>query len=155
MENQRLNMIQNFLREGEILNVERILSEEKEWTKELIILNVLLKVFRKEVEKNVPHTVFDVSLELNELVEHFVHLKVLIRRVEFELPCQYQKELYYYCVNTGVSDYLLLYILHNNIFFKKRFCKNFSRLIAEEEGENSVRSTLWREMAGVFEEENK
>lgn len=136
------------LLQGEVVEIEKRLKKIRYWGKDLAVLYILLHIFRLEVEKESSTTVFDYSLELDELVDHFIKLKLYMRRLEFDLPKEKQREIYDFCVKTGVSDHLILYILKNNIFFKENFCKNMAAILAEAEGEHSMRARLYSEMAG-------
>lgn len=111
------------------------------------ILFILIGIQRREVEKNVSPTVFDVSLDPDELVEHFIQVKLYLRRLEFGLPEQTWTEFYEYCKKTGVSDYMIFYFLQNNIFFKEECCRNLSVLFANMEGAGSMRARLYAELA--------
>lgn len=137
------------IQQGEILGAEQLLQQlnVEERGKWGTILLILIHVFRREVEKNVSPTVFDLSLNADELMEHYVRLKLYLRRLEFGLPVQYWNEVYEYCKNTGVSDYLIFQILRNNIFYKEELCRNLSQIFAREEGEESVRARLYAQLA--------
>lgn len=144
--------IASLLREGELLEIEEILAKQTNWTANLMILNILIQVFHKEVENNIQPAVFDYSLDFDELVKHFIHLKLLIRRLEFDLPSEYQNELYEYCVQTGVSVCLILSILHNNIFFKTKTCRQIARVFEDAEGEHSPYAVFFRTLSMNLEE---
>lgn len=101
------------------------------------VLRILIGVFRREVEKNVSPTVFDLSFDADELVEHFIRLKLYLRRLEFGLPEQTWMEFYEYCKSAGVSDHLILCILQNNIFYKEECCRNLAGLFAKWKGQSA------------------
>lgn len=142
-------IVHSFLLQGEVLAAERLLTQldEKRRGKEGNILLILIRVFRREVEKGVSPTVFDVSQDPEELTAHFIHLKLYLRRLEFGLPEQYQDEVYDYCKENGVSDYLILHILQNNIFYKEDFCRRMSQLFAKREGMDSMKANLYAQLA--------
>lgn len=140
------------LHEGELLEIEDILSKQQEWNSNLMILNVLIQVFHKEVENNIQPAIFDYSLEFDELVKHFVHLKLLIRRLEFDLPLEYQNELYDYCVQTGVSEILILFILQNNVFFKVKTCKQIANIFENFEGKDSPYALFFHKFSTYLKE---
>lgn len=141
--------IRSLMREGEILEAEKLLSQlDKNWRgKDGSIFFILIRVFRREVEKGVRQTVFDLSQDPDDLVRHFIRLKLYLRRVEFGLPELYQHEVYEYCVQTGVSDHLIFQILQNNIFYKEQFCRNLAQLFEREEGAGSMRAELYNQLA--------
>ncbi len=141
--------IRSLVMQGEIIEAEKLLLQlDEKWRgKDGNILLILIQVFRREVEKGVQRGVFDYSLDPDELTRHFIRLKYYLRRVEFGLPERYQREAYEYCEQTGVSDYLILRILQNNIFYKEQFCRNLARIFAEEEGSGSMRAGLYTQLA--------
>lgn len=139
--------VRELLRQGELLKIKEILKNCEYMGKELCILSVLLQVFRFEAEKDVYPAVFDYSLDLDELVTHYIRLKLYLRRLEFGLPEEDQAELYAYCQETGVSDYFLLYLIKRNIYFRRRVCERISHIFSCEEGEDSRRAKLYRELA--------
>ena len=111
------------------------------------MLLILIRVFRREVEKGISPTLFDVAQNPEELTAHFIRLKLYLRRVEFGLPEKYQDEMYDYCKKMGVSDYLILHFLQHNIFYKEEFCRSMSRLFAKKEGVGSMRANLYAQLA--------
>ena len=142
-------MVRSFLLQGEVLAAEQLLTQlEETWRgKEGNVLLILIRVFQREVEKGVSPTVFDLSQDPEELTAHFIRLKFYLRRVEFGLPERYQDEAYDFCKKTGVSDYLILHILQNNIFYKEEFCRRMSQLFAKREGVGSMRANLYAQLA--------
>lgn len=145
--NTQTEQVRTLLTAGELLQIENILSRVTDWDKELVVMKVLTQIFRWEVENNISPTVFDYSLDLGELVRHFVRLKLYVRRLEFDMPDDLQMELYVYCRETGVSDYFLTYIIQNNVFFPKKVCQGLSELFARAEGGGSSRSQVYWELA--------
>lgn len=118
--------IQDFLNQGEILKAwKMLLSIEKAGKMDvpLLVLKNLIQVFYAETEHNAEHTVFDASTDLDKLAQHFIRLKLLMRRLEFDLPRQAQEEFYTYCETHHVSEYLLDFILLTNIFKKEQVCE--------------------------------
>lgn len=145
--NTQTDQVRTLLAEGELLKIESVLSQVKKWNKELIVMHVLTQVFRREVENGISPTVFDYSLDLDELVRHFVRLKLYVRRLEFDMPDDLQMELYEYCQQNGVSDYFLLYIIQQNVFSPQKVCWRLCELFARAEGSGSSRSKAYEELA--------
>lgn len=142
--------IQSLLRQGEIRQVEELLLQldgEARGKLGNIVLR-MIQVFYSEAKKEITPTVLDLTLDMDELAAHYVHLKYYLRRLEFSLPETYWQEVYDYIVRTNVSDYLMFYILQNDIFHKKMFCLNMAEMFAKYEGEQSVRAQLYLQLAG-------
>lgn len=119
--------IQIFLRQGEIIKAEKALHFLQHMDADLLILDILIQVFHVEIAQDAANTVFDDSTDIKELAKHFITLKLLMRRLDFELPEEEQNELRTYCSLHHVSAYLLAKILLTNIFHRKQVCR---RLIA-------------------------
>lgn len=141
--------VRYLIKQGDILKAEQLLLQLDKDKRGKIgnVLLILIGIFRRELEKNVSSTVFDVSLDADELMKHFIRVKLYLRRLEFGLPEQTWLEFYDYCRQTGVSDYMILYLLQNNIFFREECCQNLSYLFAKMEGVDSMRARLYRELA--------
>lgn len=143
--------IQEFLKQGEILMVEQLLSSLPQAGPQMVILHILLNVFRTEVEQEAPVTIFDYSLDIAELAGHFIRLKLYIRRLEFDIPLKYQKELWAYCSEHNVSEYLILSILLTNIFRRERACRRLIQIIEEMEGAGSQKAGYFRQVLSYLE----
>ena len=145
--------IRQCMAEGDILEAERLLHQITPdcYNRQDAVMFQLFQVFRKEVEKEENTTIFDVSQDLDEVMEHYMRIKMYLHRVELGLPEHLQKEVYTYCKTKKVSDYLILHILHTNIFLKKVFCENMASLFAREEGEYSMRANLFLQLAEMME----
>ncbi len=145
--------IRQCMAEGDILEAERLLHQITPdcYNRQDAVMSQLFQVFRKEVEKEEKITIFDVSQDLDEVMEHYMRIKMYLHRVELGLPEHLQKEVYMYCKKTKVSDYLILHILHTNIFLKKAFCENMASLFAREEGDYSMRANLFLQLAEMME----
>lgn len=142
--------VRALVRQGDILGAEHLLLQldQDKRGKFGNILLILIRILRRELEKNVSPTVFDVSPDPDELAEHFIQMKLYLRRLEFGLPEWTWMEFYEYCKRTCVSDYMILYLLQNNIFYKEECCRNLSVLFAKMEGADSMRARLY---AGLSE----
>ena len=150
---QEEEKIARLLELGELLAIEQLFSSVKVWTKNLVVLSCLVKVFHIEVENNVEFTVFDYSVKLDELSEHYIRIKLLLRRIEFDLPLQEQEELFTYCCEKQVSVYLLSFILMTNIFHKAKVCRKLIQLFEKEEGKESQRAQYFRQILPDLEDE--
>lgn len=141
--------LRTLLQQGEIrLSEELLMQLDGEARGKLgNIMLFLIHVFNSEVKKEIFPTVFDMSQDVNKLVEHYVHLKYYLRRLEFLLPETYWKEVYDYISRTKVSDYLVFHLLQKDIFRKREFCLSMAEMFAKYEGEDSVRAQLYLQLA--------
>lgn len=143
--------IRSLLFEGDLLQAESWLKSfnPKWYNRQDAILIQLFQIFRREVEKEEKYTIFDFSSNLNDVIEHYIRIKLYMHRVELGLPREYQREVYAYCVDNHVSNQVLLHILKTNVFLKEDFCNNMAVLFAEEEGEDSMRAHLFLQLAEI------
>ncbi len=141
--------LRSLLLQGQILKMEGLLLQLDGEARGKLgnIVLFMIQVFCSEVKKEVSPTVLDLSQDLDELVEHYVHLKYYFRRLEFSLPETYWQEVYDYIVATKVSDYLVFHMLQKDIFRKKEFCLSMAEMFARFEGEQSVRARLYLQLA--------
>lgn len=130
--------IYSLLRQGEILEVEKALKSSRHIDKKLLILNNLLVIFRNEVADGVERTVFDYSTDIDELVAHYTRTKLMLRRIEFDMPNEYIDEFYKYCEDNGVSFHMLSSMVMKNVIDKKKVCLGLLYLYSEKKGEQSV-----------------
>jgi hypothetical protein len=129
--------IYDLLKKGEILEVENALLTAEKCDKKLLILVNLLEIFHDEVNCEVKRTVFDYSTDIDELVKHYTWTKLMLRRIEFDMPHEYIDEFYDYCENNGVSMCMLNNMIQKNIIFKKKVCLGLADLYGEKKGSDS------------------
>jgi len=144
--------IQGLLEQGEILKAEQAISALPEKNAGLVVLEELIKVFHAEALSETDYTVFDYSVNIGQLTKHFIYTKLLMRRLEFDLPERYQEELYSYCRQNKVSQYFLASILLNNIFKRQKVCKKLIRMFEGAEGKQSRMGKYFRQTLVYLEE---
>jgi hypothetical protein len=134
-----IEKIAALLKQGEILEVEDLLKtmEENKKSKEIIILERLIDIFRSEVSNDIERTVFDYSTDIYELAAHFTKVKLMLRRVEFDMPLEYIDEFYRYCEDTGVSFNMLSLLVMANITpqHRKKVCSGLAGMYERNKGE--------------------
>lgn len=118
----------------------------------MVIMERLIQIFHAEVEHDTEVTVFDDSINMEQLAKHFVIVKLLIRRLEFDLPKEYQKEFYDYCQKYKVSEYFLVSILLTNVFERGKVCRRLIKLFEDAEGKNSWMGRYFRQTLYYLEE---
>ncbi len=129
--------IYELLKQGEIIKVEEALASVQAWNEKLIILNRLVKIFHTEVESGSEYTVFDYSVNMDVLAEHFTKVKLMLRRIEFDMPKEAINEFYDYCEKNKVSVYMLASMVLINTFYKEKVCKGLIDLYKEKKGQKS------------------
>ena len=142
-----LQHMQELLHQGEILQLKEELSHVTNWTKELCVLAVMTDVFCNEVENNIQNSVFDYSVEIDELTKHFVQLKLYLRRLDFDLSLEKQLEVYEYLQQTNTSVFLLFYYLNKNVFYPQKVARRLSDIFLKKEGSNSEWYVLFAKLA--------
>lgn len=141
--------IQNLLYEGEVLQVaEKVkqLMDLSPGDAELTILHCLLKIFRIETDRCSSSTVFDYSLNISELSRWFVHVKLLLRRIDFDLTEDEQEEIYFYAKETGVSVYFIGEILLNNIVHKEKVSCILEKIYQKNTEKNSLETLYFKNL---------
>lgn len=131
--------IQKLFSEGKLEEAEQYLDNLQDDNAKTIILKVLFRAFHMEQERGEEKTVFDYSTQVDELVKHYIKLKLLLRRLEFNLPEEKQQELRGYCRQCFVSKDLLTVIVLTNIFEPARVCRRLVRIFAS--GDEADRQT--------------
>jgi len=105
---------------GALDKLEMYLNALNTRTKKLVILVNLIRIFKEEVKNNEPFTVFDYSLNLDELVKHYMVTKLLLRRLDFDMRMEYQEEFYHYCLDTHVSHCFIEHLIAHNMVNRDR-----------------------------------
>ncbi len=122
------------------------------FSKEFIMIDIILQIYSREREYDYHPTVLDYSRDMDILLSHFIRLKLLLRRLDFDLPKECQEEIYEYCRQTRVSNIFLMWLVNSNMFNPKKVAERLSSIFIEAEGENSYRGILFREVVGQMEE---
>ena len=120
---EKEDRIRGLLKKGEILEIEKELENAVDLSVNLKILKTLIKVFKVEIQNNIEHSIFEYSVDFDELILHYKKIKALLRRVEFDLPMQEVIELYSYCTENRVSQFLLGVIILSSMYHRKKVCK--------------------------------
>lgn len=88
--------------------------------KEQMVGTILSDIYQIEKNNNSKYTVFDIIDEPKELYEHFVKLKLLLRRIEFDLP--EENDFYTYSEQMHVSQHLTGWLVRNSLIKKRHVC---------------------------------
>lgn len=144
--------IQALLYRGEILEIKELLKDSSVWNQDLLFIKRICSIFELEVKRECAYTILDYSLDLDELIEHFVRIKMLVRRVEMNMPVNYQMELCTYCKEHQVSTICLMAIVEVNMFQKKMTYGRMADIFAQAYGENSPYALYFRGLEKSMEE---
>lgn len=93
-------------------------------SKEEIVCKILSEIYQIEQKNDSVYTVYDIIDEPKQLYGHFVKLKLLLRRIEFDLPGE--NEFYTYSEQMHVSHYLTGWVVRNNLINKRHICAKLS-----------------------------
>ena len=142
------------LENGDFISAENLLFSTDKWDFELSVINRLFKIFRLEIENNCTKTLFDYSTDIDILIEHFTQVKLLIRRLEYDIEKQTWPEIYNYFKETYVSDWFLYSIILNDSFMQKKVCKNLVTLFSSCEKDNLNTIEFFQKLYDEVKDEN-
>lgn len=115
-----------------------ILKKETQWNRELVFVKRITDIYEEERRAGEEHTVLDSARNVDEAANHFVWVKLLLRRLEFGLPKEHWQELYRYCKEQQVSMTMLYSLLRINIICKEETCRRLVALYEKNEGKQSA-----------------
>jgi hypothetical protein len=122
------------LKRGEILKVDEMIKTSDLADEKSCVLRILLNVFKVEAANDSDRIVFSYSLDIDKLVSHFEQTKMLLRRIDFDMPEKYIDVIYDYLEATGVTVYFLDQIIQTNMIHKGKVCLVLSGIYAEKKG---------------------
>jgi hypothetical protein len=130
--------IRDMLKHGDILAVDKILQSETLNDKSLVILSRLIIIFKNEVNCGIKRAVFDYSTDIDELVNHYNMTKLMLRRIEYDMPSRYIDDAYRYWNETGASVCMLSQMVVTNIIDKEKVSSRLVELYNERTGGQSM-----------------
>ena len=93
-------------------------------------------------------------MEVENLVQHYTKIKLLIRRFDFGVLQESADELYDYIINEKISDTMLVYLIMTNMFHKERVIECFMNMFKEKEGNSSYRTEYYKKILRGMKERN-
>ena len=132
VEMSKQEQIQGYLEQGNIKKAEQEIHSLHELDARMVVLDVLIQIFYLEKKQNATDTIFGYSRNIDLLVQHYSKVKLLLRRLEFDMP--QQEELYKYCMEHNVSEYMLAVIVGTNLFGQKKVYKKLMGMFREKAG---------------------
>ena len=142
--------IVKYLKNRNILMVEKLLNSASALNENLYILGKIIKISKLEQEKRISTNILEYSDGYKELIQHFLTVKLLLRRFEFDLPVEYQREAYDYFLKTNVSNYFILSLLLNNCFYPEKVCEKLINLELHYIDDNKERREFFEKVLLYF-----
>ena len=99
-------------------------------SKEEMVCTILSEIYQMEQKYNSIYTVYDIIDDPKPLYEHFVKLKLLLRRIEFDLP--EESELYVYTEQMHTSEYMIGWIIQHNLIRRRYICAKLAEAYEQE-----------------------
>lgn len=92
-------------------------------------LKIVFTIFNTEKENNSDTLFFDYSLEINSIVEHYIKLKFLLRRVEFDIGENPDILIIDYIKKYQISVYALIVTIMFSSVFKTNILNKLAVLV--------------------------
>lgn len=88
-------------------NICKLLDEERcvdvsTKSQRIYILEMLGIILKAELQKGIEHNIFE-GRNIEELIALYKKITMLLRRIEFDFPLEYQMELYEYIIDERIS----------------------------------------------------
>lgn len=147
--------VYELLGKGEIQKAKEELSGITKGSGKLVIIEKMIEVYETQRQAGEKETIFDKSLDADVLEGYYKRVKLLFRRLDFDMPVSYQKEFFGFCKENHVSVYLLAEIILSNAFHKAESCKKLMRFYIEEKGEQSGEVKYLAVLLGELQKSNR
>lgn len=138
--------MQELLRQRKADELKHYIEVARTHSKNMEIINQVLIIFQIESKRNVRNRILDRSLEVENLVQHYTKIKLLIRRFDFGVLQESADELYDYIINEKISDTMLVYLIMTNMFHKERVIECFMNMFKVKEGNSSYRTEYYKKI---------
>lgn len=90
------------------------MQQTEKRTKGTVIVNQLSAIHRLEQKQGIRN-----SRKGEEDIQNYIRMKLLLRRFDFDLPENYEKEVYEYIIKNHISDCMLVYLVTKNMFHRQ------------------------------------
>lgn len=147
--------VYELLEKGEIQKAKEELSDITKGSGKLIIIEKMIEVYEAQRQAGEKETIFDISLDAGVLEEYYKRVKLLFRRLDFDMPISCQREFFEFCMGNHVSVYLLAEIILSNAIHKEECCKKLMRFYIEEKGEQSGEVRYLAVLLGELQKSNR
>lgn len=117
-------------------------------SKEEIVCTILSEIYQIEQKHNSIYTVYDIIDGPKPLYEHFVKLKLLLRRIEFDLS--EESELYVYTEQMHVSEYMMGWIIQHDLIKRQYICAKLAEAYGQKR--NSQKAAYFKKLQAEVED---
>lgn len=120
-EAEYLERLQEYIESNQIDKAESLIDLMKDQhikDSMVYMFKQILSIYRSEAENESKCCVFDRTTDINELADIYIRIKLLVKRLEYDIPGQ--EEMVEFCIVNRISSYYLKHIILTNVIFKKR-----------------------------------
>lgn len=139
------SQIAELFRRKDIDGVCQIINSSGKLTKNMCIIKQLTEIYKTE-KKSGRNTILDYSTDTNQLIQHYIQLKLLLRRMDFDMPKKYMTEIYDYIKTNQVSESAIVYIILRNMLDKKKVCTSLIAMYQNFEGKDSPKVQFYQKI---------
>lgn len=137
--NVLLEKIQIALYAGDFFKANGYLESVTKYNAKLAFLFRIFGIFKVEARSSCPYTILDYSLDIYKLVQHFIQMKLLLRRLEYDVARETWDQIYHYIEDNNVSGYFLVSILSIDMFEPQKATKNLIEIIEKNGKQDTLR----------------
>ena len=113
------------------------MQQTEKRTKGTVIVNQLSAIHRLEQKQGIRN-----SRKGEEDIQNYIRMKLLIRRFDFDLPENYEKEVYEYII----SDCMLVYLVTKNMFHRQKVVTRLIHMF--EQANDRKRADYYQKILG-------
>lgn len=137
-------VIEGLLKKRKIELAKKYLGEHGISTAELVMARELLKVYDEEIEAGCKHTILENFSSLSQWKEQYIQLKLLLRRLEYDLP---DTEDFFACIcRRQYSVYFIGHLVKTNLFHPKKVSMRLVQEFEKQNGRDCSEAVYFRKM---------
>lgn len=139
-----------FLQDNDIEGIHRVLDESEKKSKKMVMMQQVLNILHMEEKQKEHSTILSKTQDMEEVLQQYVQMKLLLRRLDFGLA--EEAEIYAYIQKYRVSDSMIVYLVLRNMFHKQQVVLRLIVLFERAEGRDSKRAQYYKRiLAGIRE----
>lgn len=123
------------------------MQQTEKRTKGTVIVNQLSAIHRLEQKQGIRN-----SRKGEEDIQNYIQMKLLLRRFDFDLPENYEKEVYEYIIKNHISDCMLVYLVTKNMFHRQKVVTRLIHMF-EQANDRKRADYYQRILAGIRKKE--